>query len=148
MWSPKAAITRHVTPDMIDHELPISLERLQTDYIDLYFLHRDNPAVPVGEFVDMFNRHRAAGRVRAFGGSNWTPTRLAEANAYAEHNGLAGFSASSPNFTLAVWNEVPYFKLCHRHRPGLESVVRRAAIPALCLVQPGHGLLHRALPPG
>ncbi|MDE2994487.1 MAG: aldo/keto reductase [Chloroflexota bacterium] len=98
-----------VTPDMIDHELPISLERLRTDYIDLYFLHRDNPAVPVGEFVDMFNRHRAAGRVRAFGGSNWTPARLAEANAYAEHNGLAGFSASSPNFTLAVWNEVPYF---------------------------------------
>ena len=105
----KGGHSASVTPEMIDHELPISLERLQTDYVDLYFLHRDNPAVPVGEFIDMFNRHRAAGRVRAFGGSNWTPARLAEANAYAARNGLAGFSASSPNFTLAVWNEVPYF---------------------------------------
>ena len=118
-----------VTPEMIDHELPISLERLQTDYVDLYFLHRDNPAVPAGEFVDMFNRHRAAGRVRAFGGSNWTPARLAEANAYAERNGLAGFSASSPNFTLAVWNEVPYFNCVTATDPASKAWYTEHQLP-------------------
>lgn len=118
-----------VTPEMIDHELPISLERLQSDYVDLYFLHRDNPAVPVGEFVDMFNRHRAAGRVRAFGGSNWTPARLAEANAYAARHGLAGFSASSPNFTLAVWNEVPYFNCVTATDPASKAWYTQHQLP-------------------
>ena len=99
-----------VTPEMIDRELPISLERLQSDYVDLYFLHRDNPAVPVGEFVDMFNRHRAAGHVSAR-----LVARTGRRPAWRrpmptpQRHGLAGFSASSPNFTLAVWNEVPYF---------------------------------------
>ncbi|MAG34858.1 MAG: oxidoreductase [Dehalococcoidia bacterium] len=105
----KGGHSTSVTPEMIDRELPISLERLQTDYVDIYFLHRDNPSVPVGEFVDMFNRHKAAGRLRAFGGSNWTTERLAAANTYAADKGLTGFGTSSPNFTLAVWNETPYF---------------------------------------
>ena len=77
----------------------------------------------------MFNRHRAAGRVRAFGGSNWTPARLAEANAYAERNGLAGFSASSPNFTLAVWNEVPYFNCVTATDPASKAWYTEHQLP-------------------
>ena len=104
----KGGHSTSVTPEMIERELPITLERLQTDYVDLYLLHRDNPTVPAGEFVDLFNRHRAAGRIRAFGGSNWPTERLAEANEYAASHGLTGFSAGSPNFTLAAWNEPVY----------------------------------------
>ncbi len=125
----KGGHSASVTPEMIDSELPISLERLQTDYVDLYFLHRDNPAVPVGEFVDMFNRHLAAGRVRAFGGSNWTPARLAEANAYATRQGLTGFSASSPNFTLAVWNETPYFNCVTATDPASKAWYTEHQLP-------------------
>src|SRR5262249_27394250 len=44
-------------------------------------------------------------RIRAFGGSNWSTQRLAEANAYAAAHGLEGFSASSPNLSLAVQSE-------------------------------------------
>ncbi|NQT52881.1 aldo/keto reductase, partial [bacterium] len=79
---------RRVTPFDIAADLHDSLARLRSDYIDLYLLHRDDPDVPVGPIVEALNEHRAAGRIRAFGGSNWTHTRIAEANAYADAHGL------------------------------------------------------------
>jgi aryl-alcohol dehydrogenase-like predicted oxidoreductase len=93
------------TPTTITSQLMDSLERLRTEYVDIYLLHRDNPEMPVGEFVECLNDHYQAGRIRCFGGSNWTAQRLEEANAYARAHGLRGFTASSPNFSLAVWNE-------------------------------------------
>jgi len=90
-----------VTPFDITSDLFDSLARLQTDTIDLYVLHRDDPAVPVGPIVEVLNEHKAAGRIRAFGGSNWTHQRIREANAYALAHGLVPFVVSSPNFSLA-----------------------------------------------
>ena len=90
-----------VTPYDIASDMADSLVRLRSDYIDLYLLHRDDPAVPVGPIVEALNEHHAAGRIHAFGGSNWTPERLAEANEYADQRGLVPFAASSPNFSLA-----------------------------------------------
>jgi aryl-alcohol dehydrogenase-like predicted oxidoreductase len=95
---------RRVTPEDITCDLRDSLARLRTDVVDLYLLHRDDPEVPVDEIVDVLNRHCAAGRIRAFGGSNWSPERLDAANAYAAARGLQGFSASSPHLSLAVPN--------------------------------------------
>jgi aryl-alcohol dehydrogenase-like predicted oxidoreductase len=93
-----------VTPEDITCDLRDSLARLKTDYIDLYVLHRDDPSVPVGEIVDVLNRHHRAGSIRAFGGSNWSPERLDAANAYAAEHGLQGFTLSSPHLSLAVPN--------------------------------------------
>ena len=76
----------------IDEELKISLERLRTDYVELYALHRDDPTVHVGEILEILNEHVEAGKIGAFGGSNWTTERLQEANDYAKNNGLIGFS--------------------------------------------------------
>ncbi len=97
----KGAHSPNCFPEAVTSELHESLERLQSDYVDLYLLHRDNPEVPAGEFVDVLNEHRAAGRMRAFGGSNWTAERVDAANDYARENGLEGFSAISNNFSLA-----------------------------------------------
>ena len=107
----KGGATTAVTPEMLDQQLHESLERLDTDYLDVYVMHRDNPDIPAGEFVDCLNRHREAGRLRAFGGSNWTTARIEEANNYAKKEGVPGFTASSPNFTLAKWNE-PMWDAC------------------------------------
>src|SRR5438874_4289950 len=74
-------------------------------------MHRDDPEIPVGAFVECLNEHLRAGRIRAFGGSNWSPERLQQANDYAREHGLAGFAASSPNLCLAVWNE-PQWEGC------------------------------------
>jgi len=101
----KGAATSRCTPELVTTQLLESLDRLRADYVDIYLMHRDNPSVPVGEFVECPNDHHGEGRIRSFGGSNWTTNRLAEANAYAQLHGLQGFAASSPNFSLAVWNE-------------------------------------------
>lgn len=97
--------------EAIYEELMTSLERLQTDYIDLYALHRDDPTVEVGVILDILNEHIEAGRIRAIGVSNWTVERLQEAKDYAEQHGLTGFSFNSPNLSLAKAKE-PYWPNC------------------------------------
>jgi aryl-alcohol dehydrogenase-like predicted oxidoreductase len=90
-----------LSPAAISQDLGESLERLDTDYIDVYWLHRDDPAVPVGEILGVLNEHLAAGRVRALGASNWSLTRLVEAAAYAGAHGLQTFCASQIGYSLA-----------------------------------------------
>ena len=97
----KGAHTPDCLPEKITEQLLVSLERLGTDYLDIYMMHRDNPDVPVGEFIDVLNEHVRAGRIRAFGGSNWIIERVEAAGAYAAEHGLRGFSAVSNNFSLA-----------------------------------------------
>ena len=89
-------------PDMIAKQLDQSLERLKTDYVDAYFMHRDNLEVPVREFVDAMDAEVRRGRIRGiFGGSNWTRERMDEAAAYAAKNGKQAPAALSNNFSLA-----------------------------------------------
>ena len=97
-----------VTPYDISADIADSLARFKTDYIDLYLLHRDDVSVPVGPIVERLNAHKQAGDINAFGGSNWSAARVREANAYAAANGLEGFSASSPNFSLAEQAKEPW----------------------------------------
>ena len=92
---------KRVTPEHITSDITDSLERLGTDFVELYILHRDDETKPVGPIVEVLNEHHKAGRIGVFGGSNWTHKRIAEANAYAAENGLVGFGASSPQFSLA-----------------------------------------------
>ena len=107
----KGAHTPDCSPEAVSQQLDISLERLQTSYLDLYCLHRDDPNVPVSEWIDALNREIRAGRIHQFGGSNWTAERVDEANAYAAANGLQGFSLLSNNFSLARM-ETPVWPGC------------------------------------
>lgn len=100
-----------VNKEAIYEELMISLDRLQTDYVDLYALHRDDPNIPVGTILEILNEHVEAGRILAFGASNWTHLRLQEANDYAAQHGLIGFTFNSPNLSLAKAIE-PYWAGC------------------------------------
>jgi len=97
----KGAHTPYCNPEDLTKQLLESLDRLQMDYLDIYMLHRDNPDVPVGEFVDVLNEHAKAGRMRAFGGSNWSLARVEAANGYARGKRLQGFAAISNNLSLA-----------------------------------------------
>lgn len=93
-------------------DLDQSLRRLRTDYIDIYLLHRDNTSVEVGEIVEVLNEQHKAGKIGAFGGSNWTHTRIKQANDYAQSHGLVPFTVSSPNFGLATQIESPFGEGC------------------------------------
>ena len=104
----KGAHTPNCNPATVTRELAESLDRLQTDRIEIYFLHRDNPDVPVGEFVDVLNEHKNTGQIGAFGGSNWSLGRVDEANEYAIENGLTGFTVLSNHMSLARMVEPPW----------------------------------------
>jgi aryl-alcohol dehydrogenase-like predicted oxidoreductase len=103
---------KRVTPVDITADLNESLNRLQTDYIDIYLLHRDDPDVDVGPIVEILNEHNKSGKIKAFGGSNWRHERIQQANEYAEKHGLIPFNASSPNFGLAEQVEDPWGPGC------------------------------------
>ncbi len=100
-----------VTAEAIKSDLFTSLERLRTDYVEMYGLHRDDPTQPVGLIIEALNEHIEAGRIMAIGGSNWSHQRLQEANDYAKSHGLVGFTFSSPNLSLAKPNE-PFWAGC------------------------------------
>jgi predicted dehydrogenase/aryl-alcohol dehydrogenase-like predicted oxidoreductase len=98
----KGAHTPLCYPDVIAKQLDQSLNRLQTDYVDIYFMHRDNTDIPVGEFVDAMDAEVKKGRIRGiFGGSNWTEERMTQAIGYANKNGKQAPGALSNNFALA-----------------------------------------------
>ena len=92
---------KRVTPWDITSDLYDVLARLRSDYVDLWVMHRDDPSQDVGPIVETMNEHLVAGRIHAYGGSNWSHERIHAANDYAEGHGLVGFAVSSPNFSLA-----------------------------------------------
>ncbi len=98
----KGAHTPQCTPEAIGRQLGESLERLQLDFAPIYIMHRDNPDVPVGEFVDALNALKASGRIGVFGGSNWSVARFQAARAYAAVRELQPLSILNNNLSLAV----------------------------------------------
>ena len=90
-----------VTAERIRREMDESLKTLGTDHVDVFLLHRDDPTHPVSEYVETLEALRREGKCLAYGGSNWTHIRLAEANAYAAAHGCQGMTLSSPHYGLA-----------------------------------------------
>ena len=86
----------------IESDLDESLRRLRTDYIDLYWLHRDSEKVSAEEITESLNTLVKKGKIRYFGASNWKAKRIEEANEYAKRNGLFGFCASQIKFSPAI----------------------------------------------
>jgi len=111
----KGAHTPQCFPDFLSAQIIEQLEWFGTDYADIYMMHRDNPDVPVDEFIDVLNEHVQAGRIKAFGGSNWAIERVVAANTYAEKNGLQGFSVVSNNLALAEMVDAVWAGCIHAH---------------------------------
>lgn len=83
----------------IERECEKSLKRLQTDYIDVYYAHKDDFDTPLEETMEAFDRLIKAGKVRAIGASNLWIWRIAEANAVSSHHGWATYSAIEQRYT-------------------------------------------------
>jgi aryl-alcohol dehydrogenase-like predicted oxidoreductase len=92
----------------LEDDLNGSLEALQTDYIDLYWLHRDDRGRPVEDILATLNSFVAAGKIRYFGASNWKTHRLAEAQTYAASAGIDAFVADQPLWNAAILAGPPY----------------------------------------
>ena len=83
-----------------------SLKRLQTDYIDLYQSHQDDPETPIDETLEAFDRLVKAGKVRAVGASNFSPERLKASLDASKAKGLARYETIQPKFNLVDREQV------------------------------------------
>jgi len=116
-----------------------SLERLQTDYIDLYYAHADDPDTPLEETLTAFDELVGEGKVRHIAASNYAADRLEQALEISDHRGLARYVALQPHYSLLERNHyegalaelclgeglacVPYWALARgfltgKYRPG------------------------------
>lgn len=133
--------------NLVGEELATSLANLQTDYIDLYMLHRDNPGMPVERIMDRLNIDVEAGRVRALGASNWSYDRVEAANDYALKNGLAGFSVVSNNLSLGEPAGPFYPGLVSTDANG-EAWHERTSVPLIPWSAQARGFFTGMLTPG
>ncbi|ANN66300.1 aldo/keto reductase [Bordetella bronchialis] len=108
---PKA---KGLSPAYIARAVDDSLARLQTDYIDLYQSHRDDPDTPLADTLGAYGKLREQGKIRAIGASNYTAARLSEALILSERNGLPRYESIQPEYNL--YAREPY-------ESGLQAVV-------------------------
>jgi len=142
----KGAHTPYCNPEALSAQLLESLERLRVSHVDLYFMHRDNPEIPVGEFVDVLNEHARAGRIGVFGGSNWSLERVKAANEYAASKGLQGFGAVSNNLSLARMVDAPWAGCVSSGDAEFRSWLEATQTPLFPWSSQARGFFTRAAP--
>ena len=96
----KGAHTPNCNPKSLSKQLTESLDRLQTDCADIYIMHRDNLDIPVDEFIDVLNQEKQKGRIKIFGGSNWTLDRFKNGNKWAISKNKEPLSILNNNLAL------------------------------------------------
>ncbi|MER3553951.1 MAG: hypothetical protein C4331_06270 [Meiothermus sp.] len=142
----KGAHTPYCNPEALSAQLLESLERLRVSHVDIYFMHRDNPEIPVDEFVEVLNEHHRAGRIRVFGGSNWSLERIKAANAYVASKGLQGFGAVSNNLSLARMVEPPWEGCLSSKDIAFRSWLTQTQTPLFPWSSQARGFFTRAAP--
>lgn len=93
---------KRIRREILREEMALSLERLQLPRVDLLWLHRDDPAVPVADILGWVEELRREGLFLECGASNWTARRLEQAAAIAKAMGAPGFRASQCGYNLAA----------------------------------------------
>lgn len=156
---------RNLRPETIDSEAQASLERLQTDRIDLYYAHFDDPETPLEESLRAFDALVKAGKVRHVAASNYSPERLQAALELQREHGLAEFTVLQPHYNLVErefertllpvaqeWDlaVLPYFALAKgfltgKYRPGGEEVQSARAEGARAYLERGGEAVLEAL---
>jgi aryl-alcohol dehydrogenase-like predicted oxidoreductase len=92
-------------PEKVNAALDASLERLRTDYVDLYYAHRDDLVTPLDEVVSVYDAALNSGKARELGASNYTTERLREVFAVADRLGAQAYSVLQPKYNLVWRNE-------------------------------------------
>lgn len=156
---------RNLRAKTIESESQASLERLQTDRIDLYYAHYDDQDTPFEESLPAFDALVKAGTVHHIAASNYTPERLTAALEFQREHGLAEFTALQPHYNLVerefertllpvveAWDlaVLPYYGLASgfltgKYRPGSEAIDSPRAERARAYLDHGGGAVLEAL---
>jgi aryl-alcohol dehydrogenase-like predicted oxidoreductase len=161
---PMAPDKRGLSRKYIFEEVENSLSRLQTDVIDLYQSHRDDPETPFEETMQAFDELVKQGKVRYIGASNFTAERLAEAQKISQQHGYARYESLQPLYNLVEREEfenglqqlcveqevgvIPYFSLARgfltgKYRPNqlLPESRRAEGVQKLFMNERGFAIL-------
>ncbi|MDN5896826.1 MAG: aldo/keto reductase [Nocardioides sp.] len=116
-------------PEYIRTAIDASLERLQTDHVDIYYAHRDDEVTPIAEVARVFHEVVRAGKARYVAVSNYSKDRLAEWLAVAEQENLAKPVAIQPQYSLVKRHdyEVELQPLALEHGLGVFTYFSLAA---------------------
>ena len=121
-----------LSPAYIRSSVEDSLKRLQTDYIDLYQSHADDPETPLDQTLSAYAGLIKQGKVRAIGASNYTGARLAEALKVSRENALPRYESIQPEYNL--YDRLPY-------ESDIEPVVRSEHIGVITYFSLASGFL-------
>jgi len=110
---------RGLSAAQIAKQVDASLQRLQTDYVDVYSAHRFDPTVPIEETIEAFQEVLASGKARYLGFSEWTAEQI---EAGIEVGGPDLFTVSTPQYSM-IWRapEAELFPLCAPY--GIRHIV-------------------------
>jgi aryl-alcohol dehydrogenase-like predicted oxidoreductase len=156
---------RNLRPETIEREARASLERLQTDRIDLYYAHFDDEEAPLEHTLRAFDALVQSGTVRQIAASNYSPERLDAALELQREKGLAEFTALQPHYNLVerefertmlpvadTWDlaVLPYYGLAKgfltgKYRPGGKAVKSERAEAARAYLDAGGKAVLEAL---
>lgn len=136
-------------PTELQKDLTASLKALGTEYIDLYFLHRDDPDYPVEELMPFLDGLVRSGKIRFLGASNWCAERIGQANRFAAENNLTPFSVSQIQWSLAeatpaMWGDDTI--VCMNDDEA--AFYERTGIPVMAFTPLTRGFFSKALEQG
>ncbi len=131
-------------PEDMEKDLSESLKNLRTDRIDLYFLHRDDPSVPVAQILTWLEQQMRAGRIRSYGCSNWSLKRLEEAQHYASNNNLTGFACNQILDSLADFDtSILKASLMYHMDPLYREAHHRTQLPVMAYMAAAKGYFEK-----
>ncbi|MGH2890907.1 MAG: aldo/keto reductase [Solirubrobacteraceae bacterium] len=156
---------RNLRAETVHGEARASLERLQTDHIDLYYAHYDDEETPFEESLGAFDALVRDGLVSHIAASNYSPERLTAALEFQREHGLAQFTVLQPRYNLVersiersllpvaeAWDlaVLPYFSLAMgfltgKYRPGREAIRSPRAEEARAYLDNGGAAVLEAL---
>ena len=107
-WTFENPNVPRLAPAEIIQDIDESLQFLQTNQIDLFYLHRDDPNRSIPEILDTLEAQKQAGKIRHYAASNWHVYRMIQAQEYAQAQGYSGFVADQVLWNPAIMARYPY----------------------------------------